>query len=70
MKTQNDKLVFSKSSIVELQNAELAGVNGGSTFISDFINYVAQTILTQISPATSMQGMEASQVDDSGPMGN
>ena len=30
MKTQNNKLVFSKNSILELQSTELNSINGGS----------------------------------------
>ncbi|WP_290701563.1 class I lanthipeptide [Lacinutrix sp.] len=31
MKTQNTNLLFNKSSLVELNNAQLQDVNGGST---------------------------------------
>lgn len=33
MKTQNNKLVFNKSVIVELQNTDLFNINGGSTIV-------------------------------------
>ncbi|WAC01041.1 hypothetical protein N7U66_12735 [Lacinutrix neustonica] len=33
MKTQNNKLVFSKSSILELQSSDLLNINGGSTIV-------------------------------------
>jgi len=51
MKTQNAKLEFCKTAIVELKNSEMGLVNGGSTtFFVDWINDKIDEAHEEMSP--------------------
>ncbi|WP_452599721.1 class I lanthipeptide [Pontimicrobium sp. MEBiC01747] len=48
MKTQNNKLVFGKHTVTELQNQELLSVNGGTSIIQPSITVTIAELTKQL----------------------
>lgn len=55
MKTQNKKLDFKKNSLVELNDSQLKGVNGGSSWVCSII-----VVVSLLSPPAAGSSLEDS----------